>query len=153
MNRTLDQFMSDAIAFASRFDAEARRGHSAFNRAVLFIVLAVASVLSCHDILIDQTSLREPVAHTTTPWVYPSLAILAAISLVVHQRLPGFSACVSAVPTIALGASFVILDFRTRLGWIIVAGTVAASTPLIVLELFKTFCRRAKQVSSTWVGS
>ena len=114
---------------------------SAFNRCVLFIVFAVAAGRSLYGFLQPQ----PPTGATGvdgTIWVYPTLAVITALSLVAHQRLPAFRTCAFALPTMALGISFLVLDFRTRLGWTIVVGTGIASTPLIAHELVRNSARR-----------
>ena len=79
-------------------------------------------------------------------WVYLALAVITALSLVAHQRLPALRTCASALPTMALGISFLVLDYRTRLGWTIVVGTAVASTPLIALELLRARAPRGLDV-------
>ncbi len=112
------------------------RRMSAFNRSVLFIVLAVAAGRSLYGFLQSQPPAGATGVDGAT-WVYLALAVITALSLVAYQRLPAFRTCAFALPTLALGISFLVLDFRTRLGWTIVVGTAVASAPLIALELLR----------------
>ena len=129
----------------SRGDGVERR-MSAFNRSVLFIVLAVAAGRSMYGFLQTQP-LAEATGVDGGTWVYLALAVVTALSLVAHQRLPAFRTCAFAIPTMALGISFLVLDFRTRLGWTIVVGTAVASAPLIALELLRARAPRGLDVS------
>ena len=118
---------------------------SAFHRSVLFIVFAVAAGRSLHGFLEAQ----PPGGATDTEgaaWVYLSLAVVTALSLLAHQRLPALRTCAFAFPTIALGVSFLLLDFRTRLGWTIVVGTAVASMPLIAHDLLRARARQGLDV-------
>ena len=133
----LGTLSSRLLALARCLNTDAEKRFYAFNRSVLLIVLTVATVLSCHGLLFDQTSHVSFESRAPVAWVYASLALLTAVSLKVHQRLPAFRSCAFAVPTAALGASFIILDSRTRLGWVLLMGTVAAAAPLIVLDVLK----------------
>ena len=139
MKKPLGLLTSSLLTLARRLDTSAEGGFSAFNQSVLFIVLTVAILLSCHGLLFDQTSQGGPESRAGAVWVYASLALLTALSLRAHQRLPAFRSCAFAVPTAALGASFIILDSRTRLGWVLLVGTVTAATPLITLEVVKAW--------------
>ena len=121
------------------------RRMSAFNRSVLFIVLAVAAWRSLYGFLQPQTPAGATGVDGAT-WVYLALAVITALSLLAYQRLPAFRTCAFALPTLALGISFLVLDFRTRLGWTIVVGTAVASAPLIVLELLRACAPRRPDV-------
>ena len=116
----------------------------AFHRAVLLIVFAVAAGRSVYGFLQRQSA--GGASDTDAAWVYLFLAIITAFSLVAHERLPAFRVSAFALPTMALGASFLLLDFRTRLGWIIVIGTAVAATPLVVHEVFRACARRGIDV-------
>lgn len=121
------------------------RRMSAFNRSVLFIVLAVAAGRSLYGFLQPQPPAGATGVDGAT-WVYLALAVITALSLLAYQRLPAFRTCAFALPTLALGISFLVLDFRTRLGWTIVVGTAVASAPLIVLELLRARAPRRPDV-------
>lgn len=112
------------------------RRMSAFNHSVLFIVLAVAAGRLLYGFLQPQPPAGATGVDGAT-WVYLGLAVITALSLVAYQGLPAFRTCAFALPTLALGISFLVLDFRTRLGWTIVVGTAVASAPLIALELLR----------------
>ena len=112
---------------------------SAFHRAVLLIVFAVAAGRSVYGFLQRQST--GGAVDTDAAWVYLLLAIITALSLVVHERLPAFRVSAFALPTLALGASFLLLDFRTRLGWTIVIGTAVAAAPLVVHEVVRACAR------------
>lgn len=142
MKELLGRLTSSLVALADRLDTDVENGFSAFNRSVLLIVLAVATVLSCHGLIIDQTSPDGSESRAAGVWVYASLALVTALALTAHARLPAFRSCAFAVPTAALGVSFIILDSRTRLGWVVLAGTIAAASPLIVLEVLKAWHRK-----------
>lgn len=144
---------SSLLALARRLDTDVENGFSAFNRSVLLIVLVIATVLSCHEFIFDQTSPDGSESRAAAVWVYASLALLTALSLTVHKRLPAFRSCAFAVPTAALGASFIILDSRTQLGWVLVLGTIAAATPLVVLEVLKAWHRQVHQAPTVEADS
>ena len=148
MNKPLGPLTSSLLALARRLDTDVEKRFSAFNRSVLLIVLAAATGLSCHGLLFDQPSHFGSESRAAAVWVYASLALLTALSLTAHQRLPAFRSCAFAVPTAALGVSFIILDSRTRLGWLLLLGTVAAATPLVVLEVLKARYRQVHQAST-----
>lgn len=119
---------------------------SAFHRSVLFIVFAVAAGRSLYGFLQSQSP--GSTTHIEgAGWVYLSLAVITALSLLAHKKLPAFRTCAFAFPTIALGISFVVLDFRTRLGWTIVIGTAVASMTLIAQDLLRARARRVLDVS------
>ena len=118
---------------------------AAFHRSVLFIVFAVAAGRSVYGFL-QRPSPAAASDGDGAAWVYLSLAIITALSLLAHQRLPAFRTCAFALPTMALGTSFLLLDFRTRLGWIILVGTAVAATPLIVQEVLRAWARRGPEV-------
>ena len=120
---------------------------AAFHRSVLFIVFAVTAGRSLHGFLARQSPGGAVDMEGATSWVYLSLAVITALSLLAHQRLPAFRTCAFAFPTMALGISFVLLDSRTRLGWTIVVGTAIASLPLIAHELLRACGRRGLDVS------
>lgn len=145
VNKALGQVLGVANALTGQIGDGVDRRMSAFHRSVLFIVFSVAAGRSLYGFLQHQ-SFGEATGLDGTAWVYLSLAILTALSLVAHQKLPAFRICAFAVPTMALGASFLLLDFRTRLGWTIVMGTAVAATPLIVHELVRAWARRALDV-------
>ena len=119
------------------------RNSAAFNRSVLFIVFAVAVALSSAGFLFGA-SFSDVVDMAGGAWVYLLLALITAASLGAYDRLPALRSLAFAIPTAALGASFIILDFRTRLGWVIVGGTLAA-TPLVVLEAFRAYPREDRR--------
>jgi len=108
---------------------------TSFNRSVLSILFMVAIALSSGAFLFGK-SLDRATHADTVAWVYLLLALVTGVSLAVHERLPALRTCALSVPTVFLGTSFVVLDFRTRLGWLIVSGTIVAATPLIALDLF-----------------
>lgn len=142
VKQPLGPLTSGLLVLARRLDTDVEKGFSAFNRSVLLIVLAVVTVLSCHGFIFDQTSPGGSESRAAAAWVYGSLALVTALALTAHTRLPAFRSCAFAVPTAALGVSFIILDSRTRLGWVLLLGTVAAATPLIVLEVLKARHRK-----------
>ena len=142
MKQPLGPLTSGLLVLARRLDTDVEKGFSAFNRSVLLIVLAVATVLSCHGFIFDQTSLGGSESRAAAAWVYGSLALVTALALTAHTRLPAFRSGAFAVPTAALGVSFIILDSRTRLGCVLLFGTIAAATPLIVLEVLKVWHRK-----------
>lgn len=141
-NSELGQLLATATALSRSLGDGVDRRMSAFNRSVLFIVFAVAVGRSLHGFLQHQSPVGAADVDGAT-WVYLALAVITALSLVAHQRLPSFRTCAFALPTMALGISFVLLDFRTRLGWTIVVGTAVASTPLIAHEVLRA--------RTTWV--
>ena len=120
---------------------------AAFHRAVLFIVFAVAAGRTVYAFLHGPSPASATDAQGAA-WVYLSLAIITALSIVAHQRQPAFRTCAFALPTMALGASFLLLDFRTRLGWIILIGTAVAATPLIVHEALRACTRHGRAPGS-----
>ena len=130
-----------ALTLAHRLGDGVDRRTSAFSRSVLLIVFSVAVARSLHGFLLDPSH-EGRIDKDEAEWVFLSLALLTALSFVVHERLPAFRTCAVALPTTALGVSFIVLDFRTRLGWVIVAGTVLATTPLIVLEVLRALPQR-----------
>ena len=153
MKKPLGPLTSSLLPLARRLDTDVENGFSAFNRSVLLIVLAVAAVLSCHELIFDQTSPGGSASRTAAVWVHASLALLTALSLTAHNRLPAFRSCAFAVPTAALGVSFIILDSRTQLGCVLLAGTVAAATPLVVLEVLKAWHRQVHQAPTVEADS
>ena len=142
MKEPLGPLISSLLALARRLDTDVQKRFFAYYRSVLLIVLAVATVQWCHGFIFDQTFPGGSESRAAAPWVYGSLVLITALALTAHTRLPAFRSCAFAVPTAALGASFVILDSRTHLGWVVCAGTLAAATPLIVLELLKAWHRK-----------
>ena len=134
------QVLAAATALVHSLDNGVDRRMSAFHRAVLFIVFAVASGRSVYGFL-QRQSPWGALDMGEAAWVYLFLAIITALSLVAHEKLPALRTCAFASPTLALGASFLLLDFRTRLGWIIVIGTAVAATPLIVHDLLRARAR------------
>ena len=145
MNRVLGQVLAAATTLIQSLGDGVDRRMSAFHRSVLSIVFAMAAGRSLYGFL-QRQSPESAADMGGAAWVYLLLAIITAVSLVAHQRLPAFRTCAFALPTMALGASFVLLDFRTRLGWIIVVGTGVAAAPLIVHELLRAVARRGLDV-------
>lgn len=145
VKKQLEQVIAAATALIYSLGDGVDRRMSAFNRSVLFIVFAVAAGRSLYGFLQPQPPAGATGIDGAT-WVYLALAVITALSLVAHQRLPAFRTCAFALPTMALGISFVVLDFRTRLGWTIVVGTAVASTPLIALELLRARAPRGLDV-------
>ena len=143
MKNKLGQVLAAVTGPILREDVDGRM--SAFHRCVLFIVFAVAAGRSLHGFLEPQSH-EGAVDMQVASWVYLSLAVITALSLLVHQRLPALRTCAFAFPTITLGISFVLLDFRTRLGWTIVVGTAVASMPLIAHDLLRSSVRRGLDV-------
>lgn len=145
MKNKLAQVLAVATALIRSLGDDVDGRMSAFHRSVLFIVFAVAAGRSLYGFLQSQSP--GSTTHIEgAGWVYLSLAVVTALSLVAHQRLPAFRTCAFAFPTIALGISFVLLDFRTRLGWTIVVGTAVASMPLIAHDLLRARARRGLDV-------
>lgn len=145
VKKELEQVIAAATALVHSLGDGVDRRMSAFNRSVLFIVLAVAAGRSLYGFLQPQPPTGTTGVDGAT-WVYLALAAITALSLLAHQRLPAFRTCAFALPTMALGISFLVLDFRTRLGWTIVVGTAVASTPLIALELLRARAQRGLDV-------
>ena len=139
--KDLGQLLANTAALVGSLGDGIDRRMSAFNRSVLFIVFAVAAGRSVYGFLQPQST-PSAAATDWTAWVYLALAVITALSLAAYGRLPAFRTCAFALPTMALGASFLLLDFRTRLGWIIVVGTAVAATPLIALEVLRARARR-----------
>ena len=147
MKRGLGQVLAGASEVIHSLGDGLDQRMAAFQRCVLFIVFAVAAGLSVYRFLQRQS----PGAATDldgAAWVYLALAIITALSLVAHQRLPALRTCAFALPTMALGASFLLLDFRTRLGWIILIGTALAAAPLIAHEVLRARARRGRPQGS-----
>lgn len=144
VNKVLGKVLAAANELVNSLGDDVDRRMSAFHRAVLFMVFAVAAGRSVYGFL--QPSPAATTEMDLAAWVYLALAVITALSLVVHEKLARLRTVAFALPTMALGASFVVLDFRTRLGWIIVLGTAAAATPLIVHELLRGCARRAPDV-------
>lgn len=145
MEKRLRHMLAVAIGLVHSLGEGVDRRMAAFHRAVLLIVFAVAAGRSVYGFLQSQSA--GGAADTDqVAWVYLLLAIITALSLVAHDRLPAFRTSAFALPTLALGASFLLLDYRTRLGWIIVIGTAVAATPLIVYELLRACARREVDV-------
>ncbi len=143
VRKALRPLLMAALTLAHRLGDGVNRRTSAFNRSVLLIVFSVAIARSLHGFLLDPSH-QGGIDKDEAEWVYLWLALLTALSFVAHERLPAFRTCAFALPTTALGVSFIVLDFRTRLGWVIVAGTVVAATPMIVLELLRACPRRGR---------
>ena len=141
------QLLAAATALIRSLGNDVDGRMSAFHRSVLFIVFAVAAGRSLHGFLERQPPEGVTDMGSAT-WVYLLLAVITALSLLAHQRLPAFRTCAFAIPTMALGISFVLLDFRTRLGWTIVVGTAVAATPLIVHELLGACARHEPDTKS-----
>ncbi|MCY4057622.1 MAG: hypothetical protein OXG44_06445 [Gammaproteobacteria bacterium] len=145
MKNKLGQLLAAATVLIRSLGDDVDGRMSAFHRSVLFIVFAVAAGRSLYGFLQSQSP--GSTTHIEgAGWVYLSLAVVTALSLLAHQRLPAFRTCAFAFPTIALGISFVLLDFRTRLGWTIVVGTAVASMPLIAHDLLRARARRGLDV-------
>lgn len=145
MKNKLGQVLAAATVLIRSLGDDVDGRMSAFHRSVLFIVFAVAAGRSLYGFLQSQSP--GSTTHIEgAGWVYLSLAVVTALSLLAHQRLPAFRTCAFAFPTIALGISFVLLDFRTRLGWTIVVGTAVASMPLIAHDLLRARARRGLDV-------
>lgn len=140
MEKRLRQVLAAATGLVHSLGEGVDRRMYAFHRSVLLIVFAVAAGRSVYGFLQRQSA--GGAVDTDAAWVYLVLAIITALSFVAHQCLPAFRTSAFALPTLALGASFLLLDFRTRLGWIIVIGTAVAATPLIVHELLRACARR-----------
>ena len=143
--KELKQALAAATALVHSLGDGADRRMSAFHRCVLFIVFAVAAGRTLHG-LIHRQSTVNMIDMDGATWVYLSLAIIAALSLVAHQRLPALRTFAFACPTMALGISFVLLDFRTRLGWTIILGTAVASIPLLAHEFLRARARSGLDV-------
>ena len=136
----LRQVLPAATALVHSMRDSVDRRMSAFHRAVLLMMFAVTAGRSVYG-FVQRQSAGGAADTDAAAWVYLLLAIITALSVVAHERLPAFRTCAFALPTLALGASFLLLDFRTRLGWIIVIGTAVAATPLIVHELLLACAR------------
>ena len=145
VNKALGQVLGVANALTRQTGNGADRRMTAFHRSVLFIVFAVAVGRSLYGFLQPQPPAGATGADGAA-WVYLALAVITALSLVAHQRFPAFRTCAFAVPTMALGISFLLLDFRTRLGWTIVVGTACASVPLIAHDLLRARARAGLDV-------
>ncbi|MDE0420889.1 MAG: hypothetical protein OXK76_08375 [Gammaproteobacteria bacterium] len=128
MRRSVPRLV-DVLSMAHELGRTVDKYSAAFNRSVLLIVFGVAVTLSLHGFLFSPSSWGG--------WMYLCLALLTALSLEAFERVPAYRSCTIAVPVTTLGASFLVLDFRSRLGWLVVAGTLLASTPLVVLEVMR----------------
>ena len=128
MGSSLPRFV-DVLSITHELGRNIDRNSSAFTRSVLFIVYGVAVALALHGFLFSPSP--------RAAWLYLGLALVTTASLDAYERLPAFRSCAFTAPAAALGASFLVLDFRTGLGWLIVAGTLLAGTPLMVLEVMR----------------
>ena len=109
--------------------------HCSCFRSALLVILLTATALSIHGFWFGNLP-GPDIDMYIAKWACLLLAATAATSLVVYDRLPDFRICAFVVPTIVLGLCFIVLDYRTRLGYLIVVTAAVAGAPMVVLEFY-----------------
>ena len=112
--------------------------HSSCYRSALLVILLTATALSIHGFWFGHLP-GPDIDMNIAKWACLLLAGTAATSLVVYDRLPAFRICAFVVPMIVLGLCFVVLDYRTRLGYVIVVTAAVAGAPMVMLEFYAGF--------------